>query len=221
MKIEIACFNIASAFIADSAGADRIELCVNKAVGGLTPKFGDFELVKATVFVPVFVMIRPIAGGFRYNDKQFAQMLADIKKFKQGGADGFVFGILNADNTIDVERNNMLVNAAYPVPCTFHRAFDATPDLNVALEQLVSCGFSTVLTSGGAENVSTGVTMLAKLVKQAGDRITVMPGGGLRAANLSEIISRTNADFYHSAAIIDSWNMPNEGEIKKMKTLME
>lgn len=220
MKLEIACFNIAAAFIAEDAGADRIELCANKKVGGVTPKFGDFETVRASLFIPVFVMIRPRGGNFCYTDKEFAQMLNDIKKFKQGGAAGFVFGVLNADKTIDEERNRMLVMAVRPLPCTFHKAFDETPNLTAALEIVYHCNFSTILTSGGAENVSTGVTQLAALVKQADGRITVMPGGGLRASNLAEIIAVTNAKYYHSAAIVDGFNLPNEEEIRKMKALL-
>ena len=216
-KLEIACFNLESALIAQENGADRIELCNGIKVGGTTPKVAIIENAKQNVSVHLYVMIRPRGGNFVYSDEEFQLMKQDILKIKTIGVTGFVFGILTNNNTIDIEKNKELIDLAEPIPCTFHRAFDAVENYNKALENVIECGFSTVLTSGTFSNVMEGKNVLRELVIQAKDRITIMPGGGLRSTNISELDELVNANFYHSSAIIDGSEIANSEEIIQLK----
>lgn len=216
-KLEIACFNLESALIAQENGADRIELCNGIKVGGTTPTVAIIENAKQNVSVHLYVMIRPRGGNFVYSDEEFQLMKQDILKIKTIGVTGFVFGILTNNHTIDIEKNKELIDLAEPIPCTFHRAFDAVENYNKALENVIECGFSTVLTSGTFSNVMEGKNVLRELVIQAKDRITIMPGGGLRSTNISELDELVNANFYHSSAIIDGSEIANSEEIIQLK----
>ncbi len=217
-KLEIACFNAQSALIAQQGGADRIELCDNIKEGGTTP---NLEITKQTlekVTIPLYVMIRPRGGNFVYSEEEFQQMKNEIRQFKALGVNGFVFGILNHDRTVNTKQNAELVAMAKPLPCTFHRAFDAVTDVLLSLEDVIQCGFSTILTSGTMPNVVEGITVLQHLVEKANNRITIMPGGGLRSTNINLIQKQTNAGFYHSSAITDGSEIANIDEVKALKS---
>lgn len=216
-QLEIACFNIESAIIAQDNGADRVELCANIKEGGTTP---DLELTKSVrdkVTIDLNVMIRPRGGNFVYCDFEFEQMKSEISAFKKLEVDGFVFGILNEDGTINEQQNTELVALANPLPCTFHRAFDGVKNKFQALESLIECGFKTILTSGAETNVVDGIDVLAALVEKANNRITIMPGGGLRSTNIGLLKEKTKAVFYHSSAITDSGEIANQQEIQSIK----
>lgn len=217
-KLEIACFNIESAQIANENGADRIELCDGIEVGGTTPTPIDIINVQKFLTSDLFVMIRPRGGNFVYSNEEFEQMKHNVLNFKSLKVDGFVFGILDKNNKVDIERNIELVNLAKPLPCTFHRAFDEVADYEQALEDVISCGFSTILTSGMHSNVVDGIDVLKKLVHLSQNRITIMPGGGLRSANIKQIQEVTQATFYHSSAITDGNQIANATEIFNLKS---
>ncbi|GAA4064019.1 copper homeostasis protein CutC [Flavobacterium cheonanense] len=217
-KLEIACFNLESAVIAQQNGADRVELCDGIEVGGTTPNFEVTTKVRQLIDIDLNVMIRPSGGDFVYSNEEFKKMKSDILHFKSLKVNGFVFGILDENNKIDIERNTELVNLAKPFPCTFHRAFDEVVDYKQALEDVVSCRFSTILTSGTYSNVIDGIDVLKKLVSQAQNRITIMPGGGLRSTNINHIQEVTQATFYHSSAITDGSQIANPEEIFKLKS---
>jgi copper homeostasis protein len=148
-------------------------------------------------------------------------MKLEITAFKKLKVNGFVFGILNEDNSINTIQNTELVNLAKPFPCTFHRAFDEVSNVFQSLEEIIECGFQTVLTSGQAKNVVDGSNQLAELVSQANNRITIMPGGSLRAKNLKFIQEKTKATFYHSSAIIDGSETANANEIRALKSILK
>jgi copper homeostasis protein len=150
---------------------------------------------------------------------EFEQMKSDIISFQDMPIDGFVFGILNNDLTIDVARNAELVTLAGHKTCTFHRAFDVVTDLNKGLEQLIELGFSTILTSGGAPDATRGIENLAKLVHQSSGRIELLVGGGVRSTNLAELIQQTQAQAYHSSGITTGTEVDTE-EIKRLKELL-
>ena len=217
-KLEIACFNVESAKIAHENGADRIELCDGFEVGGTTPNPMNVINIRKFLSSDLFVMIRPRGGDFVYSDTEFEQMKLEISEFKKLNINGFVFGILDENNYIDVKRNTELVNLAKSFPCTFHRAFDEVEDYEQALEDVISCGFSTILTSGTHSNVMDGIDVLKKLVRQAQNRITIMPGGGLRSTNINHIQEVTKATFYHSSAIINGSQIANPEEIFNLKS---
>ena len=217
-KLEIACFNAESAMIAQKANADRVELCSGIEVGGTTPDLQTVMLVRQKLTIDLYVMIRPRGGNFVYSEVEFEQMKESIVAMKKLGVDGFVFGIVNPDKTIDQLRNTELIELAKPFPCTFHRAFDEVSNVFKSLETVIECGFTTILTSGTKRNVVEGMQVLKQLVIKASNRITIMPGGGLRSGNLAEISAIVKADFYHSSAIIDPTNVADFNEIQALKS---
>lgn len=220
-QLEIACFNLESALIAQQNGADRIELCNGIAVGGTTPDYEMVRQVRAQLKACVYVMIRPRGGNFVYTEEEFRQMQSDILALKELQVDGFVFGILKEDNTVNQEQNKILVDLAQPIPCTFHRAFDEVTDAFIALETIIDCGFKTILTSGQAQNVTDGIYRLTELVSKANNRITIMPGGGLRSTNVEVIQQYTKAIFFHTSAITQEGETANAIEIQALKSKLQ
>ncbi|KXL51333.1 hypothetical protein M433DRAFT_60587 [Acidomyces richmondensis BFW] len=215
--LEIACFTPDHAILAFEGGADRIELCDNREVGGTSPSLQSLVKVKQHVTIPVFVMIRPRGGDFNYTADEFSQMQAKIKEFKQY-ADGFVFGVLDRQRQVDNSRTRQLVALARPLPCTFHRAFDETGDLFGALRDVVKTGCSSILTSGGAPTASSGIEVLAKLVHMAQGKITIIAGGGLRAKNILTVRGCTRAPVFHSSAVLKDQEGPSIEEIRQLKS---
>lgn len=220
-QLEIACFNLASAKIAQENGADRIELCDGFEVGGTTPDFEITKKVCALIDIDLNVMIRPRGGNFVYSDDEFSQMKNEILAFKKLQVNGFVFGILNNDNSINTLQNAALVNLAKPLPCTFHRAFDEVLDVFQSLEEIINCGFTTVLTSGQAQNAIDEIELLTELVKIANKRIVIMPGGGLRSSNVAFIKQETKANWFHSSAITDGKETANALETQALKAKLK
>ena len=220
-NLEIACFNAESAVIAQQNGADRVELCVNMLKGGTTPDFELARKIRGELSIKMNVMIRPRGGNFVYTDAEFEQMKSEIEQFKDINVDGFVFGILNENNSFNLERNKELVTLAKPIPCTFHRAFDVVSNVYESLESLIDCGFQTVLTSGQGENVMEGIEVLQTLVEKANGRIVVMPGGGLRSTNIRILDQKVNASYYHSSAITDSSEIANDNEVRNIKSYLQ
>jgi copper homeostasis protein len=216
-KIEIACFNPESAIIAFENGADRIELCDGLSEGGTTPTFETVKQLRETINIPIFVMIRPRGGNFTYSDSEFEQMKSELIQLKSLQVDGFVFGILDENEQVNMAQNKALVELAHPLPCTFHRAFDRTRDLEDSLENVIECGFTTILTSGQMPNVSEGKENLKTLVAFSNGRIQILVGGGLRSANIQEIREYTNAVYFHSSAITDGGSFADADEIVALK----
>jgi copper homeostasis protein len=196
--LEISVESIDAAAGAERGGADRIELCAELSVGGLTPDAELIRQVRQQIKIPIFVMIRPRGGDFIYSSTEFAQMKKSVAVAKDSGAHGFVFGILKPNRTVDIDRTRELVELAQPLPVTFHRAFDACPDLSQALEDVVHSGASRILTSGGAASASEGAANLATLVPAAGKRITIVPGAGINAGNILQLATATRAREFHS-----------------------
>ncbi|WPG98678.1 Hypothetical protein R9X50_00147100 [Acrodontium crateriforme] len=217
--LEIACFSPDSAIIASNAGADRIELCDDSDAGGTTPPLQWLTQIKPHVQIPIFVMIRPRGGDFAYSDHEFHQMKSSIDVFK-ARADGFVFGILNGNRTVDVKRTAELVQRAHPLPCTFHRAFDDAVDPLEAYESVLSTGCKAILSSGGAPSAAQGTKVLCNLVNQAKKSINVIPGGGVRAENIALIKASTGASIFHSSAMRAGTSRPSTAEIQRMKDLI-
>lgn len=218
VKLEIACFNLESALIAEENGADRIELCTNYKEGGLFPAESLLKEVLAKTSIPVFVMIRPRAGNFYYSIKEIEKMKEQILFCKKNNCDGLVFGVLNSDNTVNITACQQLVQLAEPLPCTFHRAFDEIHDQKTALQHIIDCGFKRILSSGSAANAVLGKNNLRELVQLSNGKIMIMPGGGIRSSNIKELISITGAKEFHSAAITSNNEMANAEEIKKLKS---
>jgi len=196
--LEISVESLASAIAAERGGAHRIELCSALSVGGVTPNAELMRSARAAVKVPIFAMIRPRGGNFFYSGSELAQMRRDIELAKYCKMDGVVLGILHADNTVDIEDTGELVKTASPLPVTFHRAFDETPDLHEALEAVIQTGATRILTSGGKPTAAEGTAVLADLVAAAADRIIILPGGGINTSNFPAIVRATRAPEFHS-----------------------
>lgn len=196
--VESAADTLRSAVIAERAGAGRIEICAGLNDGGTTPSAGLIAAVKSRIHLPVFVLIRPRGGGFVYSADEMEVMRRDVEVARDEGADGIVIGALHANGEVDVAITTELKKAAHGLQVTFHRAFDSTRDLAQALEMLIDAGVNRVLTSGGAATALKGVDTIARLVDQAGDRIAVMAGGGIREDNVREVIARTGVRELHA-----------------------
>lgn len=218
-KLEIACFNYQSAIIAEQGGADRIELCDNFSLGGTTPSYETFRKARQKIAIDLFVMIRPRGGDFNYNTEAFEQMKKDISFFTEAGADGFVFGILQSDHNIHIQQCVELVSLASSLPCSLHRAFDKTTNTKQSLESAIASGFKTVLTSGFTSSAMDGLENLKSLVSQANNRICIMPGGGVRSSNLEEIKFKTQANYFHSSAIIQG-DIADINEVIALKKIL-
>ena len=184
MIVEICANSFASAFNAERAGAHRIELCSELAVGGITPSYGLIKHVKDILSIPVFVLIRPRGGNFTYSEAEFDIMKQDIIMCKELGCEGIVSGVLNQDYTIDLKRTEELVALSKPLPFIFHRAFDWIPNIEVGLNSLINLGVKRVLTSGQETLAIVGLKKLEQLKAQAQGKITILPGGGISLENV-------------------------------------
>jgi copper homeostasis protein len=197
IKIEICLESVQSILEAEKGGADRVEFCSDLFEGGLTPTLGAFKTARKYTNMKMNVMIRPRGGDFCYSDLEFETMIEDVRLFKAEGANAIVFGILTSEGEIDMERSRLLIEAARPLPVTFHRAFDMTRDGFASLEKLIELGVERVLTSGLEPTVPEGADMLAELVKRAGDRIIIMPGCGITERNFAKMQKVIGAKEYH------------------------
>lgn len=200
VTLEIAAFELASARAAARSGADRIELCRDARAGGLTPPPAWVRQLVATTDVPVVAMVRSHADGWTFTEAEHAALREDARALLDAGAAGVVWGALTPEGDVDAGALRRLVAAVAPAPVVFHRAFDAARDLDAALDALIDGGVTRVLTGGGPGPAASNLDRLAGLVERAGDRVAVMPGGGVRAQNVREVLGRTGAREVHSGA---------------------
>jgi copper homeostasis protein len=237
MKLEIIGFNIESCIAAQEAGASRIELCDNPSEGGTTPSYGFIKAAREKLFIDLYVMIRPRGGDFFYSDSEFEIMKADVEQCKKCGCDGVVLGLLKKDGSVDKKRCRELVDLAYPLGITFHRAFDRAKEPFIALKDIIETGCERILTSGQQPKAVDGVQVISELISLADDRIIIMPGSGVNAENIIFLAENTRAKEFHSSVGIYtesgmSYTNPsmneslkhvtaNKDEIIKMVTLLK
>jgi copper homeostasis protein len=200
MVLEVCIDSVESAIAAERGGARRVELCSGLLEGGLTPGAGLIASVRGRVAVDMFVMIRPRGGDFLYSDLEFEVMREEIAHARRLGADGVVLGLLDEDGRVDVDRTRELIELAAPLPVTFHRAIDMTPDPAAAVEDAIAAGARRILTSGGAASVTQGIAEIARMVKAARGRVAIMPGGGISPENIAAVALTTGANEFHSSA---------------------
>lgn len=201
MLVEICANSYQSVINAEKAGAHRIELCSELAVGGITPSFGLLKKVIQNISIPVHVLIRPRSGDFNYSDEEFEIMKEDIRLCKDLGCAGIVSGVLHTDNSIDIKRTQELVNISRPMSFTFHRAFDIVINPKNAIQQLIDIKVDRVLTSGQKENAENGIDMLIELQNIAKDNIIIMPGSGINTQN-SILFKNVGFKEIHTSASI-------------------
>ena len=194
---EVCVESAADARAAAQAGADRVELCADLSVGGITPDCAELREARATAELPVAAMLRPRGGDFRDDAAELRAMEQAVPALRDAGATAVVFGVLDRDGSPDRGALERIVRAAEGLELVFHRAFDQVPDRAAALELLIALGFTRVLSSGGAPEVVAGIPALRELVAQADGRIELMPGGGVRAANIVQVLRETGARQIH------------------------
>jgi copper homeostasis protein len=200
--LEICCYNLESALIAADAGADRIELCADPAAGGTTPGIGLIRTVRKKTGVELCPIIRIRGGDFLFSDEEYDVMLHEVEACKTAGCDGVVIGMLLPDGRVDIARVSRLVEKAYPLSVCFHRAFDWTRNPFEALEDIIGTGCERILTSGQQPTAILGTPLIKDLVEKADSLIQVMPGSGIRSANIAVLKTETGATQFHSSARI-------------------
>lgn len=199
LALEVCAFNVESCIIAQRVGAVRAELCDNPVEGGTTASYGTIKTAREKVAIHIYPIIRPRCGNYFYSHDEFEIMRKDILLCKELGCDGISIGVQLQDGNIDTERFKRIVEWAYPMGVTSNRVFDAAPDPFKALEELIACGCERVLTSGQKSAAPQAIDMLTKLVTQADDRISIMPGAGVRSSNIDALISTGAYEFHTSA----------------------
>ena len=201
MICEICVDSVAGVRAAKAAGADRVELCAALLEGGITPSRGMIRQARRIDGIGLNVMIRPRGGDFLFDDDEMSTMLSDVEIAKAEGADGVVIGLLTGEGEVDVARTRELISLARPLSVTFHRAFDMTRDAFQAIETLIGLGIDRVLSSGQEATVLEGLPLLAELISRAGNRIVVMPGGGITSRNVERIVSAIEPREIHFASL--------------------
>lgn len=197
--MEVCCGSTDDVLQAKAGGADRVELNSDLFHGGLTPSIGSLEVAKAETGLPIMTMVRPREGGFHYTEMEFKTMLADAKELLAHGADGVVFGFLKEDGTVDAERCRAMLDVIGGRQAVFHRAVDVVPDWRAAIDILASLGVTRILTSGQADNVFDGAATVAEMIRYARGRIQILPGAGVSAGNVREIVEKTGCTQVHVA----------------------
>lgn len=196
--IEAAVDSVAAAVAAEAAGATQLELCGELDIGGVTPSAELQREVRSRCRLPVHTMIRPRGGNFAYAEAEVEAMLESVAEARSMGAAGIVTGALQADGTVDPVIMRRLREAAGPLPLTFHRAFDATPELGLTLAALIELRADRILTSDGAPDAMSGAREIANLVAVAGGRIRVIAGGSIHGGNVPALLRETGVSEVHA-----------------------
>ena len=187
---------------AQNNGADRIELCENLSVGGTTPSYGTVKICLEKLNIPIFPMIRARGGNFIYSKDEIEIMKEDIKVFKELGVKGLVLGCLTSDNKIDLELTKTLVNLAYPMEITFHKAIDEISNPLDYIEDLVNIGIKRILTSGGKATALEGKDLINEMIKKSNGRLKIVVAGKVTKENLNELSNLISADEFHGKLIV-------------------
>lgn len=187
---------------AQNNGADRIELCENLSVGGTTPSYGTVKICLEKLNIPIFPMIRARDGNFVYSKDEIEIMKEDIKVFKDLGVKGVVLGCLTSDNKIDLELTKTLVNLAYPMEITFHKAIDEISNPLDYIDDLVDIGIKRILTSGGKATALEGKDLINDMIKKSNGKLKIVVAGKVTKENLNELSNLISADEFHGKLIV-------------------
>lgn len=233
---ELCAFNIQSCIIAEKLGAYRVELCDNPVEGGTTPSYGHIKRTREKISIKLYPILRPRCGNYFYDEDELAIIKQDIAVCKELGCDGISIGVQKINGEIDIDTLKEFVELAYPMRVTCNRAFDATPDPFKALEDIIEAGCERILTSGQKSGAPEAGELLGKLVQQAGERITIMPGAGITASNIKQLMEESGAKEYHGSVrkaianpmsfsnplVTDYGNvyLPDEEELKKILAVL-
>lgn len=199
IQVEICCNSIDSARNACRGGASRIELCRDLELDGLTPDRDAIAYCVETLQLVTHVLVRPLPGGFVYDDDTFDLVRRQVRMCRDFGAAAVVVGFLNPDGTVDAEKTKEIVDLAFPMSVTFHRAFDACSAPLEALEQIVQCGCARLLTSGCETTAERGMPLIKDLVALSDGRLSVMAGAGVTPGNAARIVAETGVNEVHGS----------------------
>lgn len=194
--LEVCANAVQSAVNAQKAGAKRVELCCGLWESGTSPSFASIKIARELLNIDLFVLVRPRGGDFVYSDLEFQIMKEEILNGKELGVNGIVSGVLNADNTIDINRTKELIELSKPLPFTFHRAFDITPNLEESLQSLISIKADRVLTSGAKKCVADAHETISQLNKIANNKLKILAGGGLKISNVQQLLNTGCSEFH-------------------------
>ena len=206
-SLEVCAYSLESVLLAEAAGADRVELCAGRLEGGTTPSFGAIHGALQCKNIQVFPILRPRGGDFCYSDVEFQEMLIDLEHMKQKCVPGVVTGILLPNGRLDVERMKQLKEAAGIMEFCVHRAIDMSYNPFETLQELIDLGVTRVLSSGAANTALEGIEVLKQLVIQAENRIQIMAGSGVSAAQIPELWKAGIRHFHASASSSQSSKM--------------
>lgn len=199
MLVEICANSYESARNARLAGADRIELCTELGVGGITPSHGLVKKVTEELDIPVYVLIRPRSGSFCYDEAELDIMKRDIEFCGEAGCAGIVSGVLTPGNVLDEDKTGKLVEISGTMPFTFHRAFDWVSDPFETTRRLAALGVKRILTSGQKSNAAEGLETLKALHEHGKGDPIIMPGGGINPDNISDFAKHGFTEVHFSA----------------------
>ncbi len=233
---ELCAFNIQSAIIGEKAGAKRVELCDNPMEGGTTPSYGTIKQTREKISIDLYPIIRPRAGHYNYDSDEWEIIKKDIRLCKELGCQGISIGVQLNNGEINVQKMKTIVELAYPMGVTCNRVFDGVPDPFKSIEELIQCGVERVLTSGQKASAPEGVDLIAKLIQQSDDRISIMPGAGVKSSTIEQLINTTSAKEYHgsarkkveenshqNAAVLDTGHIfiADEEEVRKIVQILQ
>ena len=221
MILEVCCGCRESVDAAVQGGAMRIELCSHLELDGLTPAWEDLQYARSQYpFLKIHVLIRPRGGDFVYSAAEVSEMCSQIEEALSLGADGIVIGALTPSGDVDVPAMEAMMECissfdllrslchsasddnllGSKVAVTFHRAFDVCRDPFKALSTIISLSCSRILTSGQAPTALEGAAMLRQLQERAGNRLTVLAGGGISPANVADLVRLSGCREVHASA---------------------
>ncbi|VTY22021.1 copper homeostasis protein CutC [uncultured Streptococcus sp.] len=191
------------------AGARRIELCDNLAVGGTTPSYGVTKAaveLAANYDTTIMTMIRPRGGDFVYNDLEIAIMLEDIRLTAQAGSQGVVFGALTADKKLDKANLEKLIAASKGMEIVFHMAFDELGDEDQleAIDWLSQAGVTRILTRAGVsgDSLEKRFNHYHRILEHASGKIEILPGGGIDLDNRQTFIDQLGVTQLHGTKVV-------------------
>ena len=203
-KLEVCTFNLDDLEIAAKNKVSRIELCINKNYGGITPPYNHI-IDAISLGVKIHPIIRPRAGNFIYTAKEINSIINDVRFCRENNCSGVVLGILDSNNEVDISNCKKIIKESGDMSLTFHRAFDETSNPYESMEKIIDLGFDRILTSGQEEKATDGVSLINKLVKQSKGRISIMPGSGIRASNVDLFLENNGISEIHSSCYINGF----------------
>lgn len=204
--LEVCADSVESVLAGERGGATRIELCGNLVIGGTTPSPKLFEEVRKYSHIRIHALIRPRFGDFCYTSYEYSIIKEEIRMFRELGAEGVVIGILKPEGTLNLGAMYGLMEEAGRMSVTLHRAFDMAVDPYEAMEQAISLGIDTILTSGQKNVCTEGVILLKSLKEKSRDRICIQAGGGVNAGVIPGVYEASGVTAYHMSgkAVLDS-----------------